>query len=34
MGLLWLPSIQDKLFTPAAQIIQEGVKYGTNILGM
>ena len=34
MSLLWLPSIQQSFFMPAAQIIQEGVKYGTNILGM
>jgi multicomponent Na+:H+ antiporter subunit D len=34
MGLLWIPQIQDSFFMPAAKIIQEGVKYGSNILGM
>jgi len=34
MGLLWIPQIQESFFLPAAKIIQEGVKYGSNILGM
>jgi multicomponent Na+:H+ antiporter subunit D len=34
MGILWIPQIQESFFMPAAQIIQEGVKYGSNILGM
>ncbi len=33
MGLLWLPKIQDGFFMPAAKIIQEGIQYGSNILG-
>ena len=34
MGLLWIPQIQENFFMSAAKIIQEGVKYGSNILGM
>jgi multicomponent Na+:H+ antiporter subunit D len=34
MSLLWIPQIQRELFMPAAKIIQEGVQYGSNILGM
>jgi multicomponent Na+:H+ antiporter subunit D len=34
MGLLWLPRIQADFFMSAAKTIQEGITYGTNILGM
>ncbi|MFZ1947667.1 MAG: complex I subunit 5 family protein [bacterium] len=34
MGLLWLPRIQADFFMSAAKVIQEGVTYGANILGM
>jgi multicomponent Na+:H+ antiporter subunit D len=33
-GLLWLPQAQERFFMPAARIIQEGVTYGSSILGM
>jgi multicomponent Na+:H+ antiporter subunit D len=33
-GLLWLPQVQDGFFMPAAKIIQEGITYGSSILGM
>jgi multicomponent Na+:H+ antiporter subunit D len=33
MGLLWLPKFQNGFFMSAGKIIQEGVQYGTNILG-
>jgi multicomponent Na+:H+ antiporter subunit D len=33
-GLLWLPQVQDRFFMEAAKIIQEGVTYGSTILGM
>jgi multicomponent Na+:H+ antiporter subunit D len=34
MGFLWLPQIQSDFFMSAAKVIQEGVTYGTSILGM
>ena len=32
-GLLWLPQVQERFFMEAAKIIQEGVTYGSSILG-
>jgi multicomponent Na+:H+ antiporter subunit D len=34
MGFLWLPRIQTDFFMSAAKVIQEGLTYGTSILGM
>jgi len=33
-ALLWLPQVHEGFFMPAAKIIQEGVTYGSSILGM
>jgi multicomponent Na+:H+ antiporter subunit D len=34
MGLLWLPQARNVLLVPAARVLQEGLNYASNILGM
>jgi multicomponent Na+:H+ antiporter subunit D len=34
MGLLWVPQAKDAFITPAARMLQEGLNYASNILGM
>jgi multicomponent Na+:H+ antiporter subunit D len=34
MGLLWIPQAQASFLLPAAKVLQEGLQYASNILGM
>lgn len=34
MGFLWLPQARDAFLMPAARVLQEGLSYASNILGM
>jgi multicomponent Na+:H+ antiporter subunit D len=34
MGLLWLPQAKNALLVPAAKVLQEGLSYASNVLGM